>query len=341
MKKLHLLTILLAAVAACSSPKEDKQKIQLIFETDMGNDVDDALALDMIFKYVEDGAVDLLAISTNKTDVESLEYLDIMKTWYGYPEIPLGTVKHGVECPCAFPFARRAADLKKADGSPKYERTHSDYSQIPESSKLYRKLLSQAADTSVVIASVGFTTNLAQLLETQPDEYSHLSGQDLVKKKVKFLSIMGCYLADTVTLEFNVTIDKVSSHKLFKDWPTKMFFSPAELGCKIMYPGERIQEDFYWANGAHPMVDGYSNYFAPHYDRPCWDLTSVLYAVEGGSYYNISGPGRITMAENGVTRFNPDENGLAYVLSVDSDQQVKALVDRFVELTHRIPKAFR
>lgn len=32
----------------------------------MGNDIDDALALDMLYKYIENGQINLLAIPTSK-----------------------------------------------------------------------------------------------------------------------------------------------------------------------------------------------------------------------------------------------------------------------------------
>ena len=41
-----------------------------------------------------------------------------------------------------------------------------------------------------MIAQVGFSTNLARLLDTGADEYSTLSGIELVKRKVKLLSLM-------------------------------------------------------------------------------------------------------------------------------------------------------
>lgn len=318
--------------------------INLIFDTDMGNDVDDALALDMIFKYIEDKDVNLLGICTSKPEVESAEYLDIMRTWYGFEDIPLGVVSNGVwDTNLDFRFAKIVSQMKDKDGNPKYERSCNDYSSLPEATALYRKLLSESEDNSVIVVSVGFTTNLANLLDTKADEYSDLGGRDLVERKVKYLSIMGGFFADEVTLEFNVTKDQKSTEKVLREWPTDMIFSPAELGMKVMYPGTEILKDFAWGNGQHPMVDGYISYFGPSYDRPCWDLTSVIYAVEGGvedsRFFSMSGPGIVTMNADGITHFTPSESGRHYILSVN-ETQADALVDRFVELTHRIPQSF-
>ena len=40
--------------------------ISIIFETDLGNDVDDALALDLLYKYLDAGKIRLLAVNLNK-----------------------------------------------------------------------------------------------------------------------------------------------------------------------------------------------------------------------------------------------------------------------------------
>ena len=59
------------------------EPIRLIVETDMGNDIDDALAFDLIYKAMDDGRVDLLAIGNHKLSPTATDYIDILNTWYG------------------------------------------------------------------------------------------------------------------------------------------------------------------------------------------------------------------------------------------------------------------
>lgn len=75
------------------------------------------------------------------------------------------------------------------------------------------------------------------------------------------------------------------------------------------------------------------------YDRPTWDLTSVLYAVEGPSYFNISAPGHIVVTDEGATQFTSDDKGKQYYLTVDSIQADK-IKKHFVELLSRQPIHF-
>ena len=65
--------------------------------------------------------------------------------------------------------------MNDAEGNPLFAR--SGARAIP-SVELYRRLLAEQPDSSVTVISVGFYTNLAQLLASQPDSVSPLSGRD-------------------------------------------------------------------------------------------------------------------------------------------------------------------
>ena len=48
-------------MTSCSQKQAEPAPINLIFETDLGNDVDDAMALDLLYKYVESGKINLIS----------------------------------------------------------------------------------------------------------------------------------------------------------------------------------------------------------------------------------------------------------------------------------------
>eukprot|EP00966_Prymnesium_polylepis_P099903 2312925-Prymnesium_polylepis.1 len=58
-------------------------------------------------------------------------------------------------------------------------------SQVPDAVTLYRRALVAQHDHAVVIAAIGFPTNIAALLRSPPDEISPLNGSELVAKKVR------------------------------------------------------------------------------------------------------------------------------------------------------------
>ena len=82
-----ILGIFSAGSASGSENKNDR--INVIFETDYGNDADDAIALDAILKYCDAGRMKLLGVSTHKGGDNICPAVDATLTWYGYGKVPL------------------------------------------------------------------------------------------------------------------------------------------------------------------------------------------------------------------------------------------------------------
>ena len=74
----------------------DAEPVKLIFDTDMGNDVDDALALAMLHSLESRGESELLAVTLTKDNDEVAPYVDAINTFYGRGEIPIGITNSGV-----------------------------------------------------------------------------------------------------------------------------------------------------------------------------------------------------------------------------------------------------
>lgn len=337
------LVIIFVSLLSCSGATSkggvDQQKVIVIFDTDMGNDVDDALALDMLYKYMDQDRIELLGIPTNKKSPYCVEYIDIMNTWYGYPGIPIGVVVNGTDMANNDNFIRAVCQMEK-DGKPAFERTVKDYGTLPASVALYRKLLAAQEDNSVDIISVGFSTNLAQLLDSPGDEFSPLTGKDLAARKVRLLSVMMGHFQDENFSEFNVNCDIPAAQKVVNEWPTPIVASPFELGETILYPASSIENDFKWKE-PNPLVEGYKAYMEMPYDRQTWDLTSVLYTIETDKgFFGESPTGTISIDDKGITRFTPDEKGKHKYLTV-TEQQRERIREYFIDLITQKPKKYQ
>ena len=179
-------------VAAVSSPllesQPAKQPMQMILDSDFGSSTDDLFALMMLNHYIDDGRVNLQGIIVDREGEKNAQLVDIFNNYYGHPEIPIGLERNGVKNPRCFIPYNGIVDLKDAQGNPLFKRSV-DVSKLPEGYKLYRKLLSQADDNSIVVVAIGFVTSLAELFESGADEYSQLSGVELFGKKVKSVYI--------------------------------------------------------------------------------------------------------------------------------------------------------
>ncbi len=325
----HFSLILAAAasflIAACAPKQAAEAPVNVIFETDMGNDIDDAMALDMLYKYVEDGRINLLAVMVNKEGSAPAEFVDIMNTFYGR-QVPIG-VRYGND-PAkkgGVNFAEVITGMKDDAGQPVFKRTLERCDTLPDALSLYRRILSGVPDKSVKIISVGFLGNLGALLESE---------RGLIEKKVISLTTMGGWFT-APNAEFNIGGDLDASRKVFAGWPTEIVTSPFEVGAVVCYPGSSIENDLDWGI-PHPMREGYLAYCPMPHDHPCWDLTATLYAVEGGGWFTVSEPGTIEVSEGGITTFTPAVDGLHRYLSV-TPEQAAAIREHFVEILTRKP----
>lgn len=333
----YLILLLFAGITlACTPSMKGPVPQTVIFETDMGNDIDDAMALDLLFKNMDQGKINLLGIGVHKNNPYSQEYIDIMRCWYGYEEIPIGVNTACITDKNAVDYCTKTCQMKDASGQPLFAR--SKQPNYEEAVSMYRRLLAQQDDHSVVIITVGFSTTISQLLESQPDAYSSLSGRELVAQKVKYFSIMAGEFIQEDFAEFNVINDIKAAKNFFETSPVPMIYTPWTIGDQVHYPGQSIAEDFNW-NTPHPMVEAYKHYLEMPYDRPTWDVIAAYYACNPeAASVTISQPGNIHVTEKGVTEFTPDANGKSRYLTSTPEQQKMILEDFIQTLTTKPAK---
>lgn len=85
--------IFAAVLALCTASYSNPQKV--IFDTDMGNDVDDALALAMLYGYHKSGKAELAGILVNKGNPNAPKFCAALNKYYGLPDIPIGFISNG------------------------------------------------------------------------------------------------------------------------------------------------------------------------------------------------------------------------------------------------------
>ncbi|MFO7973256.1 MAG: nucleoside hydrolase [Candidatus Hydrogenedentota bacterium] len=294
--------------------------VKLIFDTDIGNDVDDALALGVIHALESRGECELIAVTITKDHELCAPFVDAVNTFYGRGDIPIGVPNSGVT-PQPGKFIGLAR--KKDGGTLRYPHDLKTGDDTPHAVTVLRKALAAQPDNSVAIAQVGFSTNLARLLDSPPDDVSPLNGRDLAARKVRLLSIMAGAFAPIegkVHREYNVVKDISSARKLIDEWPTPIVYSGYEIGIAIRYPADSIEQDFSYV-AHHPLAEAYQLYMPTPHERPTWDLTSVLYAVRPDrGYFALSNPGRASVDENGVTSFEETPDGKHRYLIADELQ---------------------
>jgi inosine-uridine nucleoside N-ribohydrolase len=309
MRKIFLALAL--AVAALAQP------VPVVFDTDMGNDVDDALALAVLHALESRGECRLIAVTITKDNPWAAPYVDLVNTFYGRAHVPIGMVKGSGVTREDSQMIRVPATRRNPDGTLVYPRRLASGDEAPDAVALLRRMLADEKDGSVAMVQVGFSTNLAHLLDSPADV-------ELVRRKVKLLSVMAGNFAQPKP-EFNVKQDIASAKKLFERWPSPIVASGFEIGEALLFPGASIEHDFGYVSD-HPVAEAYRNYKRMPYDRPTWDLTAVLYAVrpERG-YFSLSPPGKISVDAAGLTQFAADPAGRHRYLILTEAQRARTL----------------
>ncbi len=285
----YILSLCLLLTPLISIAQRTRKPVNIIFDSDIGPDYDDVGAITILHAYADSGEAKILATVASNRYPKIAEVIDVLNTYFGRPNIPIGVPKGP------------SVELKDWQGwtdaiVEKYPHKITSNDQVPDPVDVYRKVLSKQPDHSVTIVSTGFFTNLANLLESGPDTYSSMTGSQLVARKVKCLvSMAGKFPSGE---EFNVYNDIPSSNYVFENWPTEIIFSGFEIGVKIktgipLIHNDQIKND--------PVKDVFSISIPKAEEdkngRSSWDETAVLVAIKGVSPYYKKVPGHITSVD--------------------------------------------
>ena len=142
----------------------------IILDTDIGSSTDDLFAMEMLYRYEDEGRCHLLGVMVDREGEGNAAFADVMNTYFGHGDVPVGLVRDGIKEPKVWIDYAHVADTKDGEGQPMFSRSTADYSSLPDGWQLYRRLLATQPDRSVNIVSVGFVTCLAQLLASGADE---------------------------------------------------------------------------------------------------------------------------------------------------------------------------
>jgi len=282
-----------------------QKPVRIILDTDIGPDYDDVGAMAILHTLADKGdAIPLAVMASNKNKLVA-PTIDILNTYFGRPDLPIGAAKGA------------AADIGAWQKWPemlvqKYPHQIKSTEDVEDAVILYRKILAAQPDNSVTIASIGFLTNLSNLLNSQPDQYSDLPGVELVKRKVsKLVSMAGWFPKGR---EYNLLTDSVASANVFNHWPTPVIFSGFEIGNEIK-TGLR----FVNVTALQGPVKDVFAFCIPKAKedsagRMSWDETTVLVAILGAKPYFGLERGHIVV-KGGNNSWKKDKNGSQYYLT--------------------------
>jgi len=303
----------------------------VILDTDIGPDCDDAGALAVLNKFCDFGEAKLLAMGNCTVFPEGACCIDAINWYYGRYTIPVGTLK----APDG-PGKDTGEDWLKYNKYIAENFEHSfKHTLIPDVITVYREALSKAEDNSVILITIGFLTNIKNLMLSAPDMYSPLSGEELVGQKVKKLvSMAGNFRSgykDFIS-EFNINTDIAAAKYVVENFKKDIVFCPFEMGYPILTGNRLISMGDMKKN---PVAKAYQLWCGQGGSRNSWDLVTVYYAVRGThGLFKESKKGVISIDDEGYTYFkeNPQGNHMITMNRVPVPE-IAQIIEDIINLT--------
>ncbi len=317
-----MLACCLVFIGCAAVSQQIRKPVPVIFDTDMGPDYDDVGAIAMLHAFADKGEANILATIASTKYEHVGPVLSVLNTYFRRSMLPIG-VPHGDAS--VLRDTQHWSDTLVANYPHLYRRNE----DLMDAVELYRKILAAQPDNSVTIITVGFLTNISNLLQSKPDDYSPLSGAELVHRKVnKMVSMAGRFPKGK---EFNVHIDAAASRYVFTNFKKPIILSGFEIGAKIKTGIPLINN----ANITDSPVKDVFRISIPlakedQQGRMSWDETAVLVAVRGVEPYYKLLCGAMVVAPDGSNSWNPNGRGHCRLVEVQPPVVVQKLIDDLI-----------
>jgi len=296
----------------------------IIFDTDLGCDCDDVMALDLLLAGQRSGDCRLLAVTSSLGLDTAAPCIRAICRQHGCGDMLIGrtSLRQDPDKDC---YATAVANAFPAAG---------DY---VDSVKLLRKLLAEYRDVTVVVT--GYLTNVTALLQSPADELSPLDGMELVRQSVREFAIMGGAfshengynpIAEPIIngrvqphAEWNIVCGIPEAQYFFTHCPVPAVLLPYETGLNMISGGPMRR------HGERRLPDSLA--FTVHGSmngRHSWDPATALYAVWGAApWFYQTVDGTVKVDDTGVTRFVSGQGQHSILLPAMSQQAIAADMD--------------
>jgi inosine-uridine nucleoside N-ribohydrolase len=303
--------------------EKSRKPVNIIFDSDMGPDYDDVGAIAILHALADKGEANILATIASTKYEGVAGVLNVFNTYFNRPDIPIGVPKGKA---LELRDWQHWTDTLLAKCPHKIKNNN----EVQDAVQLYRKILASQPDNSITIVTIGFLTNLSNLLNSTADGYSSLNGKQLIRKKVKLLVCMAGKFPSGY--EFNVMKDAAASQNVFENWNTPLIFSGFEVGEKIkvglpLIHNNSIKND--------PVKDVFSLSIPKAKEdsagRKSWDETAVLVAIKGYSPFYTLHSGKIKVADDGKNTWDDNGKGQTYLVEKVDYKEVERLINKLIQ----------
>jgi hypothetical protein len=303
----------------------------IILDTDFRSDVDDVGTLALLNALADMGECTLLGVMASQTGPFVVGAINAVNTWYGRGDVPIGLS----------PVDDQRFDDHYAPviGNPDLYPSTQSNATAPDSTTLYRRLLHEAADQSVIVVVIGGQTCLHQLLlapaDPEGDGSIGRTGLELIAAKVRKLVIMGGNFIDPNQREHNINLDREAAQNVAKSWPTPIVYSGFEIGLPVMTGGALTNPEM------NPVAKAYELFPAGGVGNiassSSFDQTALYYAVRGVEanglkLWQLSDPGWASFPD-ARTRFARSAGGRhRHLIRHATDDEVARVIEALMTM---------
>lgn len=254
--------------------------VLLIHDTDLGDDCDDIGSFAVMHRLADLGECEVLACgyACDPSFTWGARAIAALNTYFGRPDIPVGVFK-------GTGFSTAGHDNYGTYLATKFPSGIVSTTNVEEAYKLYRRVLAAQPDVAdspsggVTFMTQGQLANLNALYNSAADEYSALTGEELMLAKVKEIVILGgTYPTGS---EFDFTSDPTSAQVI----------NQLHADLRVVYSGGDYGNDVFTNSAAAlygPVRNGFDEFFRVYpgalTTRESWGAMCVIYAVRGLSF---------------------------------------------------------
>lgn len=285
MKYLPLCFSLLFCCYSCFS------QTNVILDADIDSDVDDVAALAILHKLDAKNEINLLGVIVTSDDPFAPLCTDAINTYFKNGHIPIGFKKEQALLKNNSKYTKQVSE--------EFPHSLKSYKESWDAVALYRKLLSNSADGSVVIVTIGHLTSFQDLLKSEGDSYSPLSGKELTRRKVSKWICMGGMFPSGKEANF-YRPDPQSTVFCVQEWTKPVVFCGWEVGKEIISGGKELKSIITVESPVYRSFELYNNFAG----RPSWDQVAVLLLTKKSTkYFDTVANGYCHVEEDGSNKW--------------------------------------
>ena len=275
---------------------------RVIVDTDIDSDVDDAGTLVMLYTLHKQHKINLLGTVVTSDDPFAATCVSAFNAYYGMKKLPLGFLE-------GQPFLKNHSRYTRQI-SGEFPHDLASWKEAETATNTYRKLLAGSPDHSVIILTIGHLSSLQKLLQSPADQFSPLSGKQLVEAKVQKWYCMGGLFPEGKEANFSRP-DPASTVYCLGNWTKEVVFCGWEIGRQIVTGDSALRAKL---TSGQPMYRAYELY--NNFDgRASWDqVTAFLLTDQAAGYFELDNAGHCQLEADGSNRWIPGKSGNQFIV---------------------------